>query len=127
MSEFIKAMELLKEAFPKSFINKNNEFIAHCSTRTNEYFRLEDCETPLDLKCKVLEWFSRSAYKTVSYNQKWKNKEFHNYMMNGINTFLNTNFSEDDIDIIYTRLGNKCNRPLCICFINSNYDINILK
>lgn len=29
---------------------------------------LVDCETELDVKCKVLEWFSRGAYKTEPFH-----------------------------------------------------------
>ena len=53
--------------------------------------------------------------------------EFHKFMLDGINAFLNTNFTEDDMDLIYTYLGNDCNRKLCEDFVNSNYDMNILK
>lgn len=43
----------LLTAFPGSFINDRDEFIAH--ERTNQYIILSNCETPLDVKCKVLE------------------------------------------------------------------------
>ena len=43
----------LARAFPDSFINGGLEFIAHA--RSNTYFRLDDCYTELDVKCKVLE------------------------------------------------------------------------
>ena len=43
----------LARAFPDSFINGGLEFIAHA--RSNTYFRLDDCYTELDVKCKILE------------------------------------------------------------------------
>ena len=57
--------------FPRSFINPNGEFIAH--PIANQYFILRDCKSELDVKCKVLEWFSRGAYKTEPYGTKKKN------------------------------------------------------
>jgi hypothetical protein len=31
------------------------------------------------------------------------------------------------MDLIYTRLGNDCNRKLCVKFIESDYDMSVLK
>lgn len=56
----------LMNCFPNSVINHNAEFIAHI--RSNTYFGLKDCENETDVKCKVLEWLSRSAYKTEPYS-----------------------------------------------------------
>ena len=36
-------------------------------------------------------------------------------------------FTEDDMNLIYTYLGNDCNRKLCEDFINSGFDMNILR
>ena len=113
----------LARAFPNSFINTALEFIAH--KETNEYFRLEDCENEFDVKCKVLEWLSRGAYKTCPFNSNIKNKKFHNFMLNGVNDFLVTDFTKDDMEIIYTYLGNRCNHERTVEFINSGYDMSI--
>lgn len=115
----------LYEAFPKSFVNYNGEFIAH--EKANQYFILRTCETDLDVKCKVLEWFSRAAYKTEPFDSDRSNRKLHEFMLNGINTFLGTNFTEDDMDIIYTYLGNACNHQRTIAFIESGYDMTILE
>lgn len=115
----------LMGAFPKSFINSALEFIAH--KEANEWFRLEDCDNEIDVKCKVLEWFSRGAYKTCPFYSNVKNERFHNFMLNGINDFLGTDFTERDIEEIYTYLGNRCNHEKTVRFIESNYDMSILK
>ena len=47
-------------------------------------------------------------------------------MIDGINKYIGTNFDFEDMDIIYTTLGNDVNRPLCEKFIDSGYDMNIL-
>lgn len=115
----------LTHSFPRSFINGGLEFIAHKSA--NEYFRLEDCETELDVKCKVLEWLSRGAFKTEPFESTLKNERFHTFMLDGINKFLGTNFSHDDMEIIYTYLGNRCNHEKTVKFIESGYDMSVLR
>lgn len=115
----------LSAAFPKSFINCSLEFIAHRTA--NEYFLLENCETELDVQCKVLEFFSRGAYKTEPFATDRKNKEFHEFMLCGINQYLGTNFTEDDIAVIYQQLGNRVNHPLTVEFVNSGFDMSVLQ
>lgn len=115
----------LAMAFPNSFINTALEFIAH--KEANEYFRLEDCENEFDVKCKVLEWLSRGAYKTCPFHSNLKNERFHNFMLNGINDFLGSDFTEDDIAIIYQKLGNRVRHSLTEEFINSGYGMAVLK
>lgn len=115
----------LLAAFPRSFINCHGEFIAH--GKANEYFILKSCQNDMEIKCKVLEWLSRGAYKTCPHRADWKNKEFHDFMRSGINKFLGTTFSRQDMDRIYTKLGNNVNRTLTIKFIESDYDMDILE
>ena len=123
MVEWEKIKKLMN-CFPRSIINHNGEFIS--SIKENEYFILESCKDEREIKCKVLAWFSRGAHKTQHYNSKKKNNEYHQFMIDGINRYLGTNFDFQDMDIIYTELGNDCNRPLCEKFIDSGYDMNIL-
>lgn len=115
----------LARAFPNSFINTALEFIAH--KEANEYFRLEDCDNEFDVKCKVLEYLSRGAYKTCPFYTNLKNERFHNFMLNGINDFLGSDFTEDDIAIIYQKLGNRVRHSLTEEFVNSGYDMAVLK
>ena len=115
----------LARAFHNSFINTSLEFIAH--KEANAYFRLEDCNTEFDVKCKVLEWLSRGAYKTCPFHTNLKNERFHNFMLNGINDFLETDFTQDDMAIIYQMLGNRVRHSLTEEFVNSGYDMELLK
>lgn len=125
----------LKRCFPKSFVNDSNEFIGllkHKTVEVNTWFRLENVSNDLELKCKVLEFFSRPAFKGFTYGgQHYKQRrigeEIYEYHLDGINEFLGTQFSPDDIELIYTYLGNSVNRPLCIKFIESGYDLSVLK
>lgn len=114
----------LMRCFPKSFINHNGEFIAH--KETNEYCNLTVCKSELDVKCKVIECFSRGASKTASFYQESKNQKFNKFMRDGVNTFLSTSFTEEEMLTIYTRLGNCCNHSLTVEFVNSGYDMSLL-
>lgn len=117
-------IKLLK-SFPNSFINHNVEFIAHYEA--NEYFGLLSCENELEIKCKVLECLSRSTFKAHPFKSNKKNKEFNEFMLNGINRFLETNFNQGEMEIIYQELGNGVNRMLTIGFIKTNYNLNIFR
>ena len=118
----------LMKAFPRSCViatgDGEAEFIAH--REANSYFRLIDCNNEFDVQCKVLEWLSRDAHKTAPFNSDRKNRKFNKFILNGINSYLNTNFTEDDMDIIYTYLGNRCNHKRTVEFINSGYDMGVL-
>ncbi len=119
------AIKKLFNAFPSAFINHNFEFIAH--REANLYFRLEDCETELDIQCKVIEWFSRAAYKSTPFRSDKKNNEYHAEILSGINDYLGTSFGVGDIERVYTYLGNCCNHKLTIEFIKSGYDVGLLR
>ena len=114
----------LIQAFPNSFINRHGEFIAH--DKGNSYFILKTCKDEEEVKCKVLEWFSRDAFKSEPFCTDKKNDEYHKFMLNGINKFLGTSFTERDMPPIYCKLGNNVNRKLCIEFIRSGYNMNVL-
>lgn len=115
----------LAKAFPGGFLNGQGEFVAH--KKANEYFILADCETELDVKCKVLEWLSRGAYKTAPFRLAIDNTALHIFMLNGINDFLGSRFSVEDIEQIYTYLGNRANHEKTVRFIESGYDMAVLE
>ena len=117
-------VKLLK-AFPGSFINNNFELIAH--SQSNTYLILASIKTEEQLKCRMLEWFSRPAYKTCPYSYEANNKKFHKFMLDGINKFLGTSFTEDDMVKIYTKLGNGCNLEKTKEFVRTGYDFKVLE
>lgn len=122
MSDF--RAELLK-AFPNSFINPRDEFIAH--KYSNQYIILSNCNNREDVECKIIEWFSRPAHKTAPYRAEWRNKKFNEFMLNGLNAFLGTNFTDVDMDEIYTVLGNAIKHEKTLEFIRSGYDMSVLE
>lgn len=115
----------LKSAFPKAFINCNLEFIA--LPEVNSYFILEDCMDEEDVIAKCLEWLSRDAHCSLHFDSDKKNQWCYQYHLRGINQFCGTSFTMDDMDEIYTHLGNKCNHAKTLAFIRSGYDMNVLK
>lgn len=115
----------LMNCFPYSFITHRGEFIAHA--KSNTYLVFDTCETLLDLQCKVIEWFSRAAHKTEPYRSKKSNDEFHRFMLDGINAFLGTDFTHDDMDLIYTHLGNAVHHKLTEEFVKSGFDMQFLR
>ena len=115
----------LLRAFPHSFVNPRGEFIAHA--RSNSYFILEGCESDLDIKCKVLEWLSRAAYKAQPYKTAASNKKFNYFMRDCINKFLGTDFSHADMSAIYQQLGNCVRHDLTMRFVESGYDMTVLR
>lgn len=119
------AVKELSRAFPNSFVNQSLEFVIDKKSRV--YFRLEDCETELDIKCKVLEWLSRTASKGIIYRRDKLNTEYQDKIRGYINDYLRATFTREDMDEIYTRLGNSCNHTLTIAFINSGYNMDVLR
>lgn len=115
----------LLRAFPGSFFNKQDEFIAH--PPTNQYFIFASCQTVADVQCKVLEWLSRAAYKATPYHHEHQNEKLHQFMLDGINAFLGTAFSSDDIAVVYQALGNAVQHDLTMGFVVHKYSIEWLK
>lgn len=105
-------------AFPKCFVNMNNELIVHPGR--NSYFILTGIDNETELKAKVLEWLSREAYKAGS-------RATQKYHLDGINEVLGTDFDVNDMDAIYTYLGNAVNHRKTLRFIESGYDFSVLE
>ncbi|MBE7896147.1 hypothetical protein G7L40_20410 [Paenibacillus polymyxa] len=115
--EIQKFMRVVERYSPDCFINSKFELIIE--PKNNIFLLLEDVETEWDIKRKVLAWLSRPSCKGVS---KYWQKRFRAI----INEYLGTNFTADDMDEIYTYLGNDCNRKKTIMFIDSGYDLSLL-
>ena len=117
----------LLECFPKSFINRNGEFIAH--KKSNTYMLLENKENWMDVAVGVLEWFSREAFKTAPYKSDAANEKFHRIMLDGINKFLGPcrPLTHEDMELVYTYLGNGANHSLAVQFVESDCDMELLR
>ena len=91
----------------------------------NQYFRTDNCETKKDVQKKVLAYWSRGACKTRFGGGK-VTELIQNYIRRGINEYLGTNFSKEEMETIYTYLGNGCNEDMCERFIASKFDMGVL-
>lgn len=107
----------LNAAFPLLFVNRQNELIIN--PKRNSYFRLDDVDTERELTAKILEWLSREAAKSI---YPWSQA----YHLNGINSFLGTDFTREEMNEIYTYLGNAVNHEKTLRFIDSGFDLSVL-
>lgn len=120
----INSIQRLLKSFPGSFINPKNEFVAHLESNT--YFSLSDCINDFDVECKAVEYLSGACYKTEPYHNKEKNIKFHEFMTNGLNTFLSSNFDRFDLEDIYTYIGNGIHHKRTVKFVSSGFDKSYL-
>ena len=124
--EFIGIICDLEKAFPQGLYRaRTNEFIA--CVKGNAYFSLDNCRDRSDVIAKVLEWLSRNAYKARPYSAESANKLYRKRIAAGINKFLETDFTEDDFETIYVRLGNAIHHKLTMDFIANGMRISWLK
>lgn len=122
MTDYV--FEVMKQ-FPGSFINYNNELIL--IPKANLYVGLYNVNTPTDLKFKLLEWCSRDCTCALRYSQEWRNRRYQDDVLSRINKCLGTNFTREEMELIYERLGNSCNRELTEKFVGSGYDMKLLE
>lgn len=120
-------LKKLFKAFPNSIINHSFEFVADVNPRVNSYFCLSNCDSEEDVQAKVLEWLSRDAYNSTHYRTNKKNDEVHRYHLDGINSFLGTEFMPEDVEFIYQELGNCITHKKTLEFIRSGYDMTLIK
>ena len=120
-----KIRKELLVAFPGSFFNEQDEFIAHL--KTNTYFIFKDCTSREDICCKIIEWFSRPIIKGGTGSSTKKMNEFRDLLKNGTNKFLGTNFTYEDFEDIYCSFGNAINHNKTIEFVKSGYNLEKYK
>lgn len=121
----VRELFRLSMLFPNSFVNRQNELIL--IPKTNLYFLLNNLKTYFDLKCKIISACSRDCCKSMPYRQNWRNKKYQSEVREKINEFLRVDFNEEEWMLIYTYLGNGCNGDLCKQFVESEFDINVIK
>ena len=129
-NEIFKLMKI----FPESFLNLELELVTCHPLKVrgkkvygNVYFCTKYCHTKKDVQCKVLEWWSRDAHKTMFDCSETISEIVQNYVREGINRYLGTNFSWEDMSVIYDRLGNAIDHDLTIKFIDSGFDMKLLR
>lgn len=107
-----------KKAFPNANITLKNELILE--PKNNLYFILTGVQNELEFKCKLIAWMSRPISKGL--NEYWSLK-----MLNSFNEVLGTNFTKSDMRKLYTNFGEDTNRTLSMQFVESGFDLSLLK
>lgn len=140
-TEVRKEIKKLKDIFKDSFINDSLEFIAILNFYpskykgefkkgrgffANAYFNISNCNSAIDVKCKVLEYLSRDCYKT-SIGGDYTDMLFHEYMSDCVNKYFGACWQKEEFEQIYKYLGNGINRDKSIKFIESAFDFNVLE
>lgn len=111
--------------FYGSFINCENELIL--IPKTNLYFCLGNINTVTEMKYKLLEWCSRSCFKAMPYRYTKKNREYQDDVLRKVNECLDMEFTREQMELIYTKLGNCINHELTMKFVGSGYDMKSLE
>ena len=124
-NEIKKTLTQTISAFGRCTINSNLELIL--IPDTGAYINLNKVYTECDLKRLCLISVCRDCYKTQRYKHPSVNEKFHNMNLENLNEALGTNFTKEDMEIIYQYFGNGLNQDLATSFIVSDYDMNIFK
>ncbi len=113
------------DAFPGSFINDNNEMIL--VPRFNVYFTLNDIECEEDMLCKFCEWVSRDCCKSMRYKSKNHLYGYYLNMTEKFNKACGSHLCQEDMWIVYDKLGNCVNHKLTQEFVRNGFDLRVLE
>lgn len=122
--EILNELKKLLGLFPRSYINQNLEVIL--IPKTNTYFNLEGVGSRRDIIAKLLMWCTRTIAKGQPFRNKKRNNMYREATKRALNYYLETLFSDEDINLIYQRLGNGINQDLTYSFIDGDFDMEVL-
>lgn len=129
-NEVLEKIERVYDMFESSFIYKDEELILH--KKWNIYFRLlvdlypekEEREITTDeFDYKLLSYLS---FYCASHHEE-KSSEKCKWSWDRINRWFKREFSYNELQKIYQRLGAGANMSLGIKFIKSNFDMSLLQ
>ena len=115
-----KALKWLKG----SYINHNNEIIL--IRKFNVYTLLDDVNTDEDFKVKLCEYFSRDCCCALRYSQQKRLNRYYQENIEAFNFICGTNFTIEQMDYIYTFLGNGVKHALAKEFVKSGFDLSVI-
>ena len=107
-----------------SFINHNNEIIL--IPKFNVYTLLDDVETDNDFMVKLCEWFSRDCCCALRYSQNKRLERYYQENIEAFNFICGTNFTKEQVEQIYTKLGNGIKHELTKKFVKSGFDLSVI-
>ena len=123
----MKQLEIVNntmELFRGSFINSNNELIL--IPKFNIYFMLNNVNNESDFKEKMCEYFSRSCCCSLPYQTDKANDKYHKENCEKFNAICGTDSTVEDMELIYSHLGNGINHQLTYDFVKSNFNLELL-
>ena len=123
--KILESVRLAMQIFPNSFINHNNEIIL--IPKFNVYILLDDVETDEDFKVKLCEWLSRDCCCALRYSPQKRLDRYYQENTDRFNKICDTNFTIEQMDFIYTYLGNGVKHELTKQFVKSGFDITIIE
>lgn len=123
--KILDSVRLAMQIFPNCFINHNNEIIL--IHKFNVYTLLDDVETDEDFKVKLCEWLSRDCCCALRYSQQKRLKRYWQNNTNAFNQICGTNFTVEQINYIYTYLGNGINHELTRQFVRNGFDLSVIE
>ena len=107
-----------------SFINHNNEIIL--IPKFNVYTLLDDVNTDDDFKVKLCEWFSRDCCCALRYSQQKRLDRYYQENINAFNSICGTDFTIEQMEYIYTYLGNGIKHQAAKMFVKSGFDLSVI-
>ena len=121
----LESIRVALQIFPNSFINCNNEIIL--ILKPNVYVCLDNVETDDDFKVELCEWFSRDCCCAFRYSIQKSLERYWQYNTNAFNQICGTNFTVEQMQFIYTYLGNGIKHELTKEFVKSGFDLSIIE
>jgi hypothetical protein len=123
----MKMLESVQKALKRlsgSYINHNNEIIL--IPKFNVYTLLDDVNTDDDFKVKLCEWFSRDCSCALRYSQQKRLNRYYQENTDAFNSICGTNFTVEQMEYIYTYLGNGIKHKLAQQFVASGFDLSVI-
>ena len=119
--DIFQLIDRVYDVFDTSFIYNEEELILH--KKWNIYFRLDDIADVYDFNYKLLSYCSFYC----ACNHFKKNSKECRYIWSRLNRWFRKDFTYDELQLIYRKIGSGTNRELGNDFIKSNLDLNVLK
>lgn len=129
MNNFLYIIDKLESSFKNSFyIKEKNLFVIKKNSHTDLLtMKVFEEDGPQLILCRILERLTPLIVKYKGYKEKWRNDRLKEELRQGLNKFLDKDFSYEEIEIMNEKIGETINRSLTKKFIYNNYNINILK
>ena len=115
----------LLRSFPGSVVNSKGMFVPEPDDIAG-FSLMEEWMGP-EIKCRVLERLCWAAAFAMPYGDRQKDRELREFYRKGINTYLGTEFSRDDLKLVCKKLGNAIDHGLTLRFVMHGYDLTLLE